>query len=276
MSQIKRTALFVSDSTGITAEALGNSLIAQFDNIDWRTKRFPFIDTLDRIHAVQQAIRDATEQDGARPIVFLTVVNPIITEAVHREPAYFVDVFQSFISPLEEELSQPSSHTIGKAHRASGGMELQQKYEARMAALNFALSHDDGASDRQMDDADLILVGVSRSGKTPTSLYMAMQYSLRVANVPLIPEDFERGDLPDTFRRYKNKMYGLTIDAQHLSRIREQRRPRSQYASLDNCRHEIRAAEAMMHREGIRFLDSTHRSVEEISTTIIDQLKLSS
>jgi regulator of PEP synthase PpsR (kinase-PPPase family) len=274
MPHQKRTAFFVSDSTGITAEALGNSMIAQFDKITWRTKRFPFVDAPARVQALSEAIVGALREDGSLPIVFLTVVNEAVASAIRNNKAYFVDVFGSFINPLEQELAQPSSHTIGKAHRASGGLSQQRKYEARIAALNFALNHDDGASDQQMDDADLILVGVSRSGKTPTSLYLAMQYSLRVANVPLIPEDFERGELPETFRRHKDKMFGLTITPEQLSRIREQRRPNSLYASLENCRREVKSAELMMKREGIAYLESTHRSVEEIATTILDQLKL--
>lgn len=272
-----RTALFVSDSTGITAEALGNSLIAQFDSIKWRSHRLPFIDSPDRVEAVHTAIRKAFDEDGAPPIVFMTVVKPDIVQSLHQIPpdsAYFVDVFKSFISPLETVLARPSSHSIGGAHRASGAVELQRKYERRMAALNFALSHDDGATDRQIADADLILIGVSRSGKTPTSLYMAMQYSLRVANVPLIPEDFEGGQLPETFRHYRAKMYGLTINPEQLARIRDQRRPMSRYASLDNCRQEVASAETMMKRENIPFIDSTHRSVEEIATYIMDALQL--
>ena len=119
----------------------------------------------------------------------------------------------------------------------------------------------------------MILVGVSRSGKTPTSLYLAMQHGLKVANYPLIPEDFERRQLPPALVPHRKKIFGLTIDPQRLSQIRNERRPGSKYADLANCRYEVSEAEAMMRRSGIRWLSSTTKSIEEIATTILQEVR---
>ena len=121
----------------------------------------------------------------------------------------------------------------------------------------------------------MILVGVSRCGKTPTSLYLAMQYAIKAANFPLIPEDFDRGQLPATLQPYRKKLFGLTIQPERLSEVRNERRPGSQYASLEQCRDEVAAAERMMRREGISWLSTTTKSIEEISTTIMEEVGLS-
>jgi regulator of PEP synthase PpsR (kinase-PPPase family) len=159
---------------------------------------------------------------------------------------------------------------MGRVHQNADTDE----YKNRIEAINFSLAHDDGQSNRNLVDADVILVGVSRSGKTPTSLYLAMQYGVKAANYPLIPEDFERGRLPTPLLPYREKMFGLSIDSQRLAEIRNERRPGSKYAALENCRYEINEAEAMMKREGVKWLSSTHKSIEEIATTILQEIRL--
>jgi hypothetical protein len=263
------TVFFISDGTGITAETFGNSILSQFA-IKPRHLRRPFIDTPDKAHQVVREINHTAEHDGRRPIVFVTLVNTEILSIVKEHSHGLVlDMFNTFIEPLEAEFGITSNHRIGRFSDVSESKE----YSDRIEAINFALAHDDGQSAKSLAEADVILVGVSRSGKTPTSLYLAMQHGIKAANYPLIPEDFERGKLPSTLVPFKTKCFGLTIDPDRLARIRTERRPNSKYASLENCRYEVREGETMMKREGIAWLSSTHKSIEEIATTILRDLR---
>ena len=265
-----RTVFFISDGTGITAETLGHSLLTQFEDLRFRQIRIPFVSTLAQALECQQQISRATATDGIRPIVVSTLVDANIGKVLRETDALFLDFFEAFIVPLENELGSKSSHTIGRSH----GQPLSQDYTNRIDAVNFTLAHDDGASDIGLDKADVILIGVSRCGKTPTSLYLALQFGVRAANYPLIPEDFERSRLPGAIERHRDKLFGLTIGPERLHKVRTERRPDSRYASLENCRYEIEAAQKLMRREGVRWLDSTSKSIEEISTTIMQEVRL--
>jgi len=263
------TVFIVSDGTGITAETFAHSILSQFD-LKFRLIRLPFVDSHDKAYIAADKINEANETDGRRPIVFTTLVNSDSNEIVKNSNALVMDMFQTYIVPLEEELQVKSNHAMGRGHQAADTDE----YRNRIEAINFSLAHDDGQSNRNLDDADVILVGVSRSGKTPTSLYLAMQYGVKAANYPLIPEDFERGRMPTPLIGHKGKIFGLSIEAGRLSEIRNERRPGSKYAALENCRYEINEAEAMMRREGIKWLSSTHKSIEEIATTVMQEIRL--
>ncbi len=267
----RRTVFFISDGTGITAETLGHSLLTQFEGLPVKQTRMPFVDSLDKAHACVAAINAAHAEDGMKPIVFNTLVNGETSAVVRSATALVLDLFQTFIEPLERELGIQSTHTIGRSHSAT---KNKQEYSNRIEAINFSLAHDDGQTDKNLNDADVILVGVSRSGKTPTSLYLALTFGLRCANYPLIPEDFERMQLPKTLAPFRGKLFGLTIDPQRLAEIRHERKANSKYASLDNCRYEVGEGEALMRREGIRWLSTTTKSIEEIATTIMQEIKL--
>ena len=264
-----RTVFFVSDGTGITAETFGHSVLTQFD-LRFKQIRLPFIDTLAKAHNAVREINHSFEKDGKRPIVFSTLVKANLSAVIRLSKGMHMDLIHTFVEPLEQELGVKSTHTIGRSHNIADS----DAYKNRIEAINFSLAHDDGQSNRNLSDADVILVGVSRSGKTPTSLYLAMQYGVKAANYPLIPEDFERGRLPTPLLPYKEKMFGLSIDPQRLAEIRNERRPGSKYAALENCRYEINEAEAMMKREGVKWLSSTHKSIEEIATTILQEIRL--
>ena len=266
----KRTVFFVSDGTGITAETLGHSLLAQFPDTEFRQVRMPFIDSPEKVTECVARIEAAGRTDGVRPLVFSTLVQPDTVSALHSAEALFLDLFESFIGPLEMELGMRSTHTVGRFHGIADSLD----YAKRIEAINFTLSHDDGVSDVELEHSDVILVGVSRSGKTPTSLYLAMQFGVKVANYPLIPEDFERGRLPGSLDRMRGKLFGLTISPERLAKIREERRPDSKYAAIENCRFEVDAAQKMMRREGIRSLDSTTKSIEEIAAVIMQEVRL--
>jgi regulator of PEP synthase PpsR (kinase-PPPase family) len=265
----RRTVFFVSDGTGITAQMLGHSLLTQFEGVDFNQVTLPFVDTAERAEECLARI-EAESANGSQPIVFSTLVNQDVREVVRRANALFLDFFETFIDPLEAGLGVKSSHTIGRSHSAMDKKEYQQRIEA----INFAMAHDDGASHRELGLADVILIGVSRSGKTPTSLYLALQFGVKAANYPLIPEDFHRGKLPEALRDQKPRLYGLTIAPERLHEIRQERRPDSRYADLDNCRYEVEEAESLMRREGIRSINSTSKSIEEIATTILRELRI--
>jgi [pyruvate, water dikinase]-phosphate phosphotransferase / [pyruvate, water dikinase] kinase len=270
LQSTKRTVFFVSDGTGITAETLGHSLLAQFPDCQFRHVRAPFVDSIERATDCARRIEEAARRDGCRPLVFSTLVQSDIVGVLRSTQAQFLDLFEKFIEPLETELGVKSTHTVGRFH----GIAESEDYKTRIEAINFTLAHDDGVTDKDLEDADVILVGVSRSGKTPTSLYLAMQFGVKSANYPLIPEDFERNRLPGEIHRFRTKLFGLTISAERLSQIRQERRPNSRYADLENCRYEIDAAQKLMRREGITFIDSTSRSIEEISAKIMQEVRI--
>ncbi len=266
----ERTVFFVSDGTGITAETFGNSILNQFSAKPRHVRR-PFIDSIEKASRVVAEINATAEGEGRRPIVFITLINDEVRAMVTGEhcKGLVLDMFRTFVEPLEIEFGVKSNHRVGRFSDASES----QEYHDRIEAINFSLAHDDGQSAKNLDIADVILLGVSRSGKTPTSLYLAMQHGIKAANYPLIPEDFDRGRLPTPLAPFKRKCFGLTIDPTRLAQIRHERRAGSKYAALENCRFEVNEAEAMMRREGIAWLSSTHKSIEEIATTILRDLR---
>jgi len=263
-----RTVIFVSDSTGITAETLGNGLLSQFEGIEFHPVRLPFVDTAEKAQQSLERINAIRAHDGTRPLLIMTMMNASISATLRQADALVLDLFEAFIAPLELELGTHSSHTSGRMHGHS-----TRDYTHRIEAMNFALAHDDGISAAKLRNADVILVGVSRSGKTPTCLYLSMQFGLKAANYPLIPEDFERDRLPDTLLPYRDKLYGLTIAPEQLQRIRQERKPNSTYASLENCRYEVAAAERMMDRASITYFDMTARSIEEIAVQLLQAVR---
>jgi len=265
-----RTVFFISDGTGITAETLAHSLLSQFEDQHFRQVRMPFVDTVDKARDCVAQILEAAARDGRRPIVVSTLVSPLVADTLRQADALILDFFSIFIAPLEAELGARSTHAVGRSH----GRANTRIYAERMEAINFTLAHDDGVTDHDLELSDVILVGVSRCGKTPTSLYLAVQFGLKVANYPLIPDDFERNKLPGTLEKHRQKLFGLTIGPERLAQIRRERRPDSHYASLDNCRYEVEAAQKLMRREGIRWLDSTSKSIEEIAATLRQTIKL--
>jgi hypothetical protein len=264
------TVFFVSDGTGITAETFGNAILAQFE-VKFRHIRIPFVDSVDKAHQAVRQINHAGEVEGRKPIVFTTLVNMDVLGVIQagcQGKSMLMDMFGTFVNPLEQELGIKSNHRVGRFSDPS----QSKAYNDRIEAINFSLAHDDGQLNRDLELSDVILVGVSRSGKTPTSLYLAMQHGLKTSNYPLIPEDFERRQLPPALVPHKKKIFGLTIHPDRLSEIRNERRPESKYASLVNCRHEVAEAEAMMRRAGIRWLSTTNKSIEEIATTILQEI----
>lgn len=260
-----RSAFFISDSTGVTAETLGDSLLNQFESIRIRKFILPYVDTPEKARAALERIGRAASEDGQRPIIVDTIVNPEIRDIIAGADAFIVDILSTFLAPLEQELQARSSYTVGRAHNP----ETEQAYKQRINAMNYALDNDDGARINRYDEAQLVLIGVSRSGKTPSSIYLALHAGIYTANYPLTAEDLDSGRLPKPLESARDRLYGLTIEPQRLSAIRSERRANSRYASLTRCEDEVRAAEAMFRRFNIPFIDTTHCSVEEIAARIL-------
>lgn len=266
----KRTVFFVSDQTGVTAETMGHSLLTQFDGLDFKPVTLPFISTVDKAEEAVTKINAVALEDGARPVVFSTLVNDDVRTVVRQADCLYLDFFDAFLGPMEQELGQVSSHALGRAH----GVTDLAAYTARINATNFAMANDDGTHTREYDRADVILIGVSRSGKTPTCLYLALQYGAYAANYPLVDDDLDSRQLPAVVAPYLDKLFGLTIEPERLHQIREERRPGSRYASIAQCTYELRAAEQLFERFGVPYLDTTDCSIEEIASRVLERKKL--
>lgn len=266
-SMDRRTVFFVSDQTGVTAETMGHSLLTQFDGQAFRQVTLPFISTVDKAEEAVRRINATGAAEGVRPVIFSTLVQEDMREIIKRANGLFLDFFDAFLGPLELELKAKSSRTQGRAH----GMQDIGAYTLRINATNFALANDDGAITRDYERADLVLVGVSRSGKTPTCLYMALQYGIFAANYPFADEEFETGRLPQALVKHERKLYGLTIAPERLQQIRHERKPNSKYASASQVEYELRTAEAIFRRYGIPSINTTECSIEEIASRILDK-----
>jgi regulator of PEP synthase PpsR (kinase-PPPase family) len=266
----RRRVYFISDRTGLTVEALGSSLLTQFADADFLRVTLPFIDTIPKAIEAVAEVNEAENETGVRPLVFSSIVDDALRAEINKCHGLVLDVFERFIVPLEAELGMKSTHAVGKSHSAGNAKD----YNHRIEAINYTLSHDDGVTHRELEDADIILVGVSRSGKTPTCLYMAMQFGIKAANYPLIPEDLEANRLPPSLLPHKHKVWGLSIAPDRLHQIRRERRPDSKYAAIENCRYEVAAAEKLMKQTEIPFLDSTTKSIEEIATHMLHEAHL--
>ncbi len=264
------TVLFISDSTAITAEKLGTSLLKQFNEIKAWPITLPFIDSIEKVQKAVEQINQIYTAQNTKPLVFATLINPEFAAVLKQSKCHFFDLINTFLPRLEQSLALKAKQNIGKTH----GIEDKGKYDRRISAIDFSLKADDGLASESYEEADIILVGVSRSGKTPTSIYLSIQYGLKVANYPLIEQDLDNYYLPKILRSHKNKLFGLSIDAQKLHKIRSHRRPNSRYASLTQCEQEIFMAETLFYNENIPFLKTSNTSIEEISSAIINTLSL--
>jgi regulator of PEP synthase PpsR (kinase-PPPase family) len=268
MAKASRTLFIISDRTGITLEHLVRTLVTQFDDLCCERVVLPFLDTPTKIEAAIREIDAAAVEDQAQPVVFSSIVDEAMRTRLGEANARVFDIFDTYLAPLSAAIGKPHSGHVGLSH----GMGDQGQYDRRVDAVNFALNFDDGSRYNGLSDADLVLVGVSRSGKTPTCLYLAMQYAVRAANVPLTEDDFLLGRLPEPLREHRDRLFGLTIAPDRLHRIREERRPGSEYASLARCRKEVSAAEDLFRSNAITFIDSTTVSIEELAIEIMQRV----
>ena len=269
---MKRKVFFLSDSTGMTAENLGRSLLAQFSQISFESVTKPFIDTPEKAARIAEEINNEARCMTDRPIVVDTIVSEEASGIIKQANCYYIDIFSTFLAPLEKELGMMSSHTVGHpAIFREGSQSVNSAYMDRIEAVHFALANDDGMHLHRYDDADIILIGVSRTGKTPSSVYLGMQFGIKAANYPLIPDDLESNKLPRALNDHQKKLFGLTIRPGRLSEIRNERKPNSQYASLRNCVDEVRQAEVLYRQYRIPYIDTTQLSIEEISARMLQR-----
>ena len=268
--QIKRSVFFISDGTAITAETLGHSLLAQFPHVDFDIHIIPYITSEEAAMNVVAEINRRSEQDGELPLVFDTLIDPYARDIINTANAVNLDVFEGLIGKLSEVLGTAPTTLVGQTHAVTDS----ESYKARIDAVHFALDNDDGARTRHYDKADLILIGVSRSGKTPTSIYLSLQFGIRVANYPLTEEDLDDNRLPSVLKAHKHKLFGLMIDAERLVATRTERKANSRYASFSQCQMELRAVEGIYISEGIKYLNVSEMSIEEISTRVLQMTGL--
>ncbi len=266
--QPTRDAYFISDSTGVTAETLGNALLANFPGVLFRRHTVPFVDS---IRGAQNIAADIRARSG-EPIIFTTVKSAQILDELAHADGVVIDLLGGHLRELETSLGTTASEQLGQFH----GVGDMERYFARMRAVEYAIEHDDGQSMRALDIADVIIIAPSRCGKTPTTMYLALQYGLLVANYPLTDDDFPSDGLPATVARYAAKCFGLTTTPLRLSQVRHERRPDSRYSSLAQCTLEIRRAEDLYRRNRVPFLNSSTKSVEEMSAVIIQSMRLRS
>lgn len=262
-----RHVFFVSDGTGITAETLGSTLLTQFEGFEFRKATLPFITSAEKARSTVDYINHIAETSASRPLVFSTTVSDEVRMELRKANALFLDLFDSFVHSIEQELGVESTHAQGRAH----GMRDTGKYNRRIAAMNYAMEHDDGQSTRELAKADIILIAPSRCGKTPTTLYLAMQHGIFATNFPLTPDDLETLKLPQSLQGLESRLFGLTSDPERLAAVRGERRPGSKYASLAQCAYELRQAEQLYRRFNIPFIDSATKSVEEIATVVMQE-----
>ncbi|ROR34594.1 pyruvate, water dikinase regulatory protein [Inmirania thermothiophila] len=262
---MRRTVFFISGRTGITAETLGHGLLSQFEGMEFEQVPLPYVDTPERAVAACRRIDAAAERDGVPPIVFSALADPVIRDRVRRARGVFFDVFDTFIRPLERELGVRALSAPGRSH----GLVDYQAYMARVDAINYVQMGDE-ADPRHLDRADVVLLGVSRSGKTPACVYLALQFGIRAANRTLTEAELEAQRLPAGLEPYRDRLFGLTVRPERLAEIRAGRAPGSPYADAERCRREVEAAETLFCNEGIPCLDVTCMSVEEIASTVIE------
>ncbi|HGM9945775.1 TPA: pyruvate, water dikinase regulatory protein [Providencia rettgeri] len=270
-SQVQRTVFFISDGTAITAETLGHAVLSQFP-LSFISYTLPFVTSEARAQEIKQKIDIIFQETQLRPLVFYSIISPEVKQIITQSAGFCQDIVQSLVAPIQKEVGLEPEPKLNRTHGLS--MQNMNQYDARIAAIEYTLAHDDGISLRNLDQAQVILIGVSRCGKTPTSLYLAMQFGIQAANYPFTADDMDNLQLPAALRPYTHKLFGLTINPERLAAIREERRENSRYASIRQCRIEIAEVEALFRQNKINYLNTTNYSVEEISAKVIDTMGL--
>lgn len=265
-----RSVFYISDQTGITTEKLGTALLIKFPHVELRKDSFPFSNTPSKIRQILLKVRNRYMIDGYKPLIISSMVDPELRKLLKVDYATHLDFFESFIDPLEVALETKAIMNTGKIHSIGD----EDKYNHRIDAIHYSLENDDGVSTKHYEEADLIVVGVSRVGKTPTSIFLAVNYGIKVANYPLAEDDLEHASLPKILVPFHHKLFGLSIEAEKLHTIRSNRLPGSRYAMMETCKREIAAAERIMHNCGVPFLNTSHKSIEEIAVAMMQIVKL--
>ena len=266
-----RPVFFVSNSTGITVETLGRSLLYQFSSTQFESHSLRFIDSQEKAKDAVNKINKVANQSGHRPIILSTLVKKDLRETLSGAEGLYLDIFDTFIEPIEREIGCEAKLGMGRVH----GIVDDEYYSNRIDAVNYSLKTDDGVGGRIYSQADVILTGASRTGKTPTSLYLAMHYGLKAANYPIVDEELDSHNLPLPLAGYEDKVFGLIVTPERLQSIRTKRRADSQYSSLSQCQYEIRQTQVLFQQQNIPYFDVSSMSIEEVASNIMDLLKIS-
>ena len=262
-----RSVFIISDGTGITAEILGHSLLSQFPDITFRTRALPFVNSDDKVREALAQINEAAMSDGVKPLIFVTFVDRTYVEQLSASNGLLFDLFGAFLDTVAKELNVQPNRYVGYGH----GVVDANRYTSRIRAVHYSMDCDDGLNTEDYNHADLIVTGVSRIGKTPVCLYLAMHFGLFCANYPLILHDLSSEQLPQTLRQHRGRIFGLTIDYDRLHAIRHERRPNSQYSDLQQCREEVQRSENLFREHNVPFINTTEASIEEIATSILQR-----
>ena len=266
----KRTVFFVSESTGITAETLGKSLLSQFPHIEFTYHQCSFVNSKSKAESLVKEINEESARHSYRPLVFATMPEDEINKIIETADCHYYEIFESFLDQIGHDLHTEPTRESGLSH----GLINEKVYDARIDALNFTLKHDDAMVLKTLGDADVIIIGVSRSGKTPTSLYLALKFGIKAANYPITDDDFNQNKLPEVLLQNREKLFATSINAKRLHQIRDKRRPNSQYSSLSTCKSEIKKAQALYEKYGLYPMDVSSQSIEELAAQIVRKLSL--
>ncbi len=251
---------YISDSTAILAEDLGRALLCQFPGISFNEEKIPFVRSPEQAQAALQKI---LERSGGRfPLLFCTIIDRNIREIFDSPEVEYFDILNGFLGQLEHSLEATPLREPGFSRR---GKDIAKRVEA----IHYTLEHDDGTRTREYHQADIILVGVSRSGKTPVSVYLATHFGLKAANFPLTSEQLDNYVLPVDIIRNRQRALGLTSSPKHLHKIREKRYKGSSYASLSTCSRELQQARQLFSQHQIRVLETEGKSIEELAVQAI-------
>ena len=258
---------YVSGSTAILAEDMGKALLAQFHGIRFREEKIPFIHTPD--DAKKALAHILRQSDGTQPLLFCTIMDQATRDVFNCPQVQFFDIFLNTLEALEKALESKALREPGYSRHFT-----ISKMDKRVDAIHFSLEHDDGTRTAEYDEAEIILIGVSRSGKTPVSIYLATHMELKAANFPLTSDHLEHYELPKDIVRNRKRVVGLTSSPQYLHNIREKRYAGSSYASLANCTRELQQAKQLFMRHNIKILNVEGRSIEEIAVQAIQAIGL--
>ena len=259
---------YVSDSTGILSTNLGQSLLCQFPEIHFHEEQFPFIRSVKEARATLKYI--LKNSGGRSPIIFSTIMLPEVLKVFDTPEVELFDMYVAFLDRLERSLEVQPLRLPG-FYRHTDNVSISKRVEA----IHYTLEHDDGTKIDELDDADVILVGVSRSGKTPASVYLATQMGLKAANFPLTIEFLTQYSLPEAIKRNIKRTVGLTTSPEMLRKVREKRYAASNYAKLVTCLEELDQAKNIFLKNKIPVVNTEGKSIEETATQIMQEIGLS-
>ncbi len=263
----KPIVYIVSDSIGETAEFVVKAVASQYNSGHVELRRVPFVENKNQISKIVQ------EASRSEAIIAYTLVVPELREAMKEEAArsgiFTADILGSLMSAFSRITNKEPSFEPGRVRR------LDEDYFRRVAAVEFAVKHDDGKDPRGLLDAEIILIGISRTSKTPLSMYLAHQ-RIKAANLPLVPEV----ELPEElFWVDPAKIIGLVIDPNQLRQIRTERlnslglNDDADYVAVERIEKELAYARRVMKKIGCTVFDVSNKAVEEVANRVIQMIK---